>query len=219
MRVKNNKITADVWAGMTIDPSSEYDLQPNELAKWQTSDKVVADLTTGDLLIGDGSTYKSGASEAVNFLLQTKKDVSVTSSPPFADKKILVNGELKSLFKRVHGTSKTIAAGQTDNIDFVVPYPVCKFSGAEVFGAAFGDTLNFKVLDDGANTYSGAPGSNYMLNQFGFAVEMSPSGEYANTSNYDADLYYGMVLRCEFTNNGADPKRVAVNLWLHEVKS
>lgn len=217
MRVKNNKETSDVWAGMTIEPSAEYDLQANEIPTWQASDKVISDLSSGELSIGDGVTYKSGASEAVNYLLQAKKDVSVTNSPPFADKKIMVNGVLKSLFKRVHGTNETIGAGQTVNIDFVVPYNVCKFSGAEILGAAFGDTLNFKVLDDANNTYSGAPGSNYQLNQFGFSVQM-PGPEYANTSNYDADLYVGMVLRCEFYNSEGSQKTVAMNVWLHEVK-
>ena len=111
----------------------------------------------------------------------------------------------------------TIVAGQTTNIDFIVPYNTCKFSGAEIFGCDLGDTINYYVLDTTNNTYSGAPGSNYQLNQFGFNVEM-PSGEYENTSNYDADLYLGMVVRCQYTNNGQSTKYISSNLWLHEVK-
>lgn len=69
MRVKNNKETSDTWAGMTIAAAGEYDLQASEIFKWQSDDKVIADLTSGDLLIGDGVNYKSGASDAVNFLI------------------------------------------------------------------------------------------------------------------------------------------------------
>ena len=82
--------------------------------------------------------------------------------------------------------------------------------------------LNYYILDDVNNTYSGAPTTNpgypyYQLNQFGFNVEM-PNENYKNTSNYDADLYYGMIVRCQYTNNGSTEKYVSSNLWLHEVK-
>jgi hypothetical protein len=149
------------------------------------------------------SNYKS---------LGNKKITS--TAQPFAAK-TLPNG--KKLYKRVHGVNATIVAGQTTNIDFIVPYNTCKFSGAEIFGCDLGDTINYYVLDTTNNTYSGAPGSNYQLNQFGFNVEM-PSGEYENTSNYDADLYLGMVVRCQYTNNGQSTKYISSNLWLHEVK-
>lgn len=143
--------------------------------------------------------------------------VKVESQTPFASKKIKVNGTEKSLFKRVHGINVTIGAGATGYLDFVVPHNVCKFTGAEVLGTEVGDTLDFFVLDSVNNDYSGAPGSYYMLNQFGFDVQM-PGGAYKNTSNYDADLYLGMVVSCAYKNNGASSKTIAMNVWLHEVK-
>lgn len=132
---------------------------------------------------------------------------------PFASKKI----ESGSLFKRVHGvSSQSIPAGQTANVDFVIPYPTAKFSGAEIFGTSLGDSVNFKVLDDGNGTFSGTP--NAPLNQFGFGVKMK-DGDYKNTSEYDADMYAGMILRCEYTNNSANAKVIYMNLELHEVKA
>ena len=172
-------------------------------------------LSAGDETLLDGVVSAHTGVALVEDILQS---VDVKKETPFADKKIEVNGVLKSLFKRIHGVSETVTAGATANIDFVAPYSASKFTGAELFGVDLGDTLNFYVLDDASNTYSGAPGSNYQLNQFGFNVEMPPGGKYKNTSNYDADIYLGMVIRCEYTNNGAEDKYIAMNPWLHEVK-
>ena len=137
---------------------------------------------------------------------------------PFQSK-FLPNGG--KLYKRVHGENNTIASGETGFINFVVPYPECKFSGAEIIGCEVKDIVNFYVLDTVTNTYSQAPveiyGANFPLNQFGFDVEMRKDS-YENTSNYDASLYYGMELMCAYKNNGLDEKYIAVNFELHEVK-
>lgn len=169
--------------------------------------------------------YRYNETDSTFYDVGTKKEVVHPTAQllnPFASKKIIINGEEKSLFKRVHGVGLDIAAGSTGNIDFTVPYAFCKFTGANVFGSDIGDTLNFKVLDDATNTISGLDvgtyGANFMLNQFGFNVEMPPGGVYENNSNYDADLYLGMILRCEYTNNGSATKHIGMNPWLHEVK-
>jgi len=171
-------------------------------------------LSSGDETILDGLVAAhTGAS-----ISDKPLDVEVESEPPFAAKTIKVNGVTKKLFKRVHGVaSSTIAGGATVNIDFVVPHAHCKFTGAEIMNTDIGDTLNYLILDDASNTYSGAPGSHYQLNQFGFNVQM-PQTYYANTSDYDADLYQGMIVRCEYTNNSGSAKVITSNLWLHEVK-
>jgi len=128
------------------------------------------------------------------------------------------------LFKRVHGVNAVCAAGVTGYVELVVPYPTCKFSGAEIIGGDVGDTVDFFVLDNDTNTYSGVPldpyGPNFILNQFGFNVEMYPAGLiYSNTSNYDASLFQAMRLLCAYKNNGTADKRIAVNYELHEVKA
>lgn len=139
---------------------------------------------------------------------------------PFALKEV----DGKKLFKRVHGCDSgatLIPANTTGYIIFTIPYPACKFSGATLLNCELGDTLDYIILDDANNTYSQAPvetyGANFPLNQFGFDVVL-PSGEYKNTSNYDADLYYGMQLMCAYKNNSASAKKIYMNVELHELK-
>jgi len=221
MRVKNVSGQTQIWAGQCIENQAYYDIQASELSIWRATDKVIEDITSMNLLVGDDLSYKSTPNEAIAFFLGTLIETAVEQTPPFASKKIKVNGQLKSLFKRVHGINATIASGQTVNIDFTIPYSHVKFTGAEVFGCALGDTLNFTVHDDENNSISGAPTSSpgyphYLLNQFGFNVEM-PNDKYANTSDYDADLYSGMIIRCSYTNNGQNSKYISLNLWLHQV--
>ena len=128
------------------------------------------------------------------------------------------------LFKRVHGANTTIVAGATGYVELIIPYPTCKFSGAEIIGADIKDTVDFFVLDNDTNTYSQEPvqtyGPNFVLNQFGFDVEMYPAGlVYSNVSNYDADLFQTMQLLCAYKNNGNAEKYIALNFELHEVKA
>lgn len=141
---------------------------------------------------------------------------------PFSAKNIEVNGVVKKIFKRVHGINNpSIQAGQTVNIDLVIPYAWVKFTGAEIFGCELGDIVNFTVHDNATNTISGLDpqvyGANVQLNKFGYDVVM-PNGEYQNTSDYDADLYQNMIIRCTYTNNGQSTKYIGINVWLHEVK-
>lgn len=151
----------------------------------------------------------------------TPTQVEVDSAAPFAAKTIRINGVIKKLFKRVHGANATIDAGQTSSIDFVVPYAWAKFTGAEINGCSLKDTLDFTVHDTTNNDISGLDpqvyGANVLLNQFGFDVEM-PEGPYQNTSDYDADLYQNMIIRCTYTNNSQSSKYISLNFWLHEVK-
>jgi hypothetical protein len=181
--------------------------------------KCKAALSAGDQTILDGVVAAhTGVSTD-----EGTTPVEVDNITPFAAKTLKINGVVKKLFKRVHGVaSSDIASGATVNIDFTVPYAHAKFTGAEIFGCELGDSLKFYVLDTANNDYSGAPTSspgypNYILNQFGYDVRM-PADRYKNTSDYDADLYTGMIIRCEYTNNGGSTKKIYMNSWLHEVK-
>ena len=137
---------------------------------------------------------------------------------PFASKK-LPDG--RDLFKRVHGVGATVSANSTLNIDFIIPYAEVKFSGAEIEGCALKDTVDFTVHDTDTNLISGLDvgtyGANFKLNQFGFSVQMRDA-TYTNTSNYDASLVSGMVLRCTYTNSSNTDRYIGVNYELHEVK-
>jgi hypothetical protein len=70
VRVKNNTQYQEIYCGQLIIPSSTYDIQPNELHIWKSTDSVVVALSNGNLLISDGSeNYKSQGAEAVQYLM------------------------------------------------------------------------------------------------------------------------------------------------------
>lgn len=216
--IAKNTTGSDITiGGVTVSANSNYTLQAADFPIWASSDTLVTKIGDGSIVINDGVS-DLGASDGLSLVKGFfPSKIGVNEEPPFAAKKIVVNGVEKNLFKRVHGVSANIGANSTGNIDLIVSYAHAKFTGAEIFGTNLGDDLNFYVLDDANNTYSGAPGSNYQLNQFGFNVKMPPD-RYKNTSDYDADVYTGMVIRCEFTNNTGSAKDVHMNVWLHEVK-
>jgi len=141
----------------------------------------------------------------------------------FASKKVIVGGEEKSLYKRMHGVNNpAIAAGTTGEIILTVPYAVVKFTGAQIIGAELKDTITLAVLDTDTNAISGMDvgtyGPNLQLNQFGFDVELPSTGYYGNESKYDADLFQGMKIKAVYSNNGAEAKYIGINFVLHEVK-
>lgn len=131
-------------------------------------------------------------------------------SHPFANKNI----GSKKLFRRKHGVSKTITANSTDTVEFSVPYSHVKITKAEVVNCAVGDTIDLTINDDASGTYTTVP--NYMLNQFGFDVVL-PDGIYVDESQYDADLFNGMVVKVTYTNNSNSDRLIGVNLTLHEL--
>jgi hypothetical protein len=74
MRFKNNKITADTWVGMTIQPGEYYTIENNELSKWQTDPKVQYDINTGGGIFNDGfSDITIGAANVGAYL-----DITIT---------------------------------------------------------------------------------------------------------------------------------------------
>lgn len=132
------------------------------------------------------------------------------SNSPFGNKSI----GTKNLFRRKHGMSKAVAANSTDTIIFSVPYNQAKITKAELVNCSAGDIVNLTVHDDTSGSYSTIP--NYKLNQFGFDVNM-PDGMYVDESQYDADLYLGMVVKIEYTNNTGSQAIIGVNITLHEL--
>lgn len=138
---------------------------------------------------------------------------SAVTLTPFADK-VLPNG--KRLFTRVHGTSSSVA-GTPDNIDFEIPYAMCKLTGIDIINGELGDKINLKILDTATGTISGVP--NAVLNQFAFNVNIA-SNFHKFESKYDADMIQGLKIRVEFDAITPDllPKTIYINFYLHEVK-
>lgn len=207
--------------GQTVPQDGQLVIDPSYYSIFARSSDTIAAIANGDLVYNDGSGDLLLADATIHLQGLNPKRIDIDQAPPFAAKTLLINGVLKKLFKRVHGCHATISAGQTVNIDFTVPHVWAKFTGAEINNCEVEDTLNFFVLDTYDNDISGLDpnvyGHNVPLNQFGFNVEM-PNGPYKNTSDYDADLYEDMVIRCQYTNNGQSSKYIGMNIWLHEVK-
>jgi len=147
-----------------------------------------------------------------NFLQLILNKVSVQTISPFVSKK-LPDG--KKLYRRKHGKISTVSGNEEKVIDFVVPYPAVKINKVEIINAGMLDIVDFKILDTDTGGYSGVP--NYVLNQFGFDVVIS-DWFYFDESDYDADLYLGMVIRVIYKNKTNDIKNIGINYTLHEVK-
>jgi hypothetical protein len=136
----------------------------------------------------------------------------VYQTPAFKDKAT----ESGNLYRRKHGfSSNTIADGANETITLVVPYDNCKINEVEIVNAVEGVTIDFYVHDTPTGTISTIP--SYMLNQFGFAVEL-PTGFYRDVSDYDASLIKDMEVRVKITNNTGSNYKLRGNIVWHEVK-
>jgi hypothetical protein len=181
------------------------------MSRWQNDSKVLSDIGSGNLIVSDGSSDVVDVASAINLLKGTGPQNVIATSLAFAQK---TTTEGKKLFRRKHGTKKSIAANSTDTLEVVVPYTQAKINKAEIMGCSVGDLVDLKVYDNASGTISGVP--NYMLNQFGFGVVM-PDGMYIDESNYDADLIQGMKIEITYTNNTSSAKEVGLNITLHQL--
>jgi hypothetical protein len=160
----------------------------------------------------DCSLAQDAGTDCVDFETNYKPGANkITSIQTGAfSSKVLPNG--KKLYVRNHGVQQTVTAG-SNTINFTIPYAWAKMTEAEIINGEALDYIDFKVYDTAQGTYSGVP--NYMLNQFGFSVNVSPNF-YQRVSNYDADCYQGMIFRLIY--NSVSAKTVGINLILNEVK-
>lgn len=130
---------------------------------------------------------------------------------PFASKE-LANGD--KIFRRNHGYTHFLTVG-TSSFEVVVPFK-CKINEAEVLYCPEGVSVDFKVLDTAAGSYSGVP--NYMLDQFGYAVNVSKD-YYKDKSDFEADLYPGMRIVVVLNNTSAIEKTIGFNIVFCEIKA
>jgi hypothetical protein len=130
---------------------------------------------------------------------------------PFASKE-LPNG--KKLFRRKIGYTFTLPASSDYVQSITVPYSACKINEAEVLWAPEGVTVDMKVKDTPAGSYTGV--ANALLNQYGTNVVIA-SDFFRDISPYDADVYLGMVLEFTFHNSSATSKVMGLNIVFHEV--
>lgn len=68
IKVKNTKENADTWCGMMIESSTYYEIQTQELARWQNDSKVISNIGSGDLIVNNGTSDILDVSTAINLL-------------------------------------------------------------------------------------------------------------------------------------------------------
>jgi hypothetical protein len=73
-KIKNNKINADTWCGMEIQPNIYYEIQSTELSLWQNNSKVLVDIACGDLVVNDGVNDIVDVALAINYI----KEIEIT---------------------------------------------------------------------------------------------------------------------------------------------
>lgn len=158
------------------------------------------------------SLAKDGNDDVADFEANYKSKgnkAQPVQSAAFASK-VLSNG--KNLFKREHGAQYVLEAGSNELL-FSIPYVWAKIIAVEVIG---GETLDFAslyVLDTPVGSFSGIP--NYVLNQFGFDLNIAKDYHYRR-SEFDADLYLYMTIKIAY--NSVSAKTVGINFILNEVK-
>jgi len=214
------------FAGVMIDGGSQYEIPENELLSFQKSEILFESLTsltaTASIFSTESSTELTGP-DAIRFLIDFGK-ITQTESTAFSSK--LLNG--KSLFKRLHsGDSENvnpyidIAPGSSEAVEIEIGYPWAKIEAMEIVGAGKKHSASLWVLDTETNTYSQAPvnivGPNYELNQFSFNSCVSENFHRFH-SEYDADLYLGMIVRVEIFNYSTIQSSVGLNIELNEVR-
>jgi len=138
---------------------------------------------------------------------------AVQALTPFGAKTLNINGVIKKLFARNTGMQFAVVTG-SNTLTYTMTYAWAKLLGAEIVNCEALDTINFKVYDNAAGTYSGYP--NALLNQFGYTVNL-PKDFYQRVSPYDSDVYVGMVMQLTYVS--ASNKTIGVNLLLNEVKT
>lgn len=207
-----DSLTAEIGASSIITALDHINFSaPNSLAVFFKDALSAGDITTlGTVVTAHAGNPLPQSPQGVNIL--SAPSLSLASSPAFTSKSLVSGGVTKKLYKRVTGNKFTLAAG-VNTLDFAITYAWVKMTGIQVLNSEILDIVDLKVLDDASGTYSGH--ANYVLNQFGYAVNTA-AGFFENKSQFDADLYVGMVIRAIYTSVSA--KTIGINYILDEVK-
>lgn len=218
-KIKNLTNEEKVYGGYSVLASGEHDIFKDQELIFSSDDRLINDLTS---IPAEASLIVSGielfGSDAIKELLSTSVKVEeMPFSYPFA-KKQLPDG--KKLKRRKHGKRMTCPGNAETKITMAVPYVHCKIDEVEITQCSGNDDLDLKVVDTEAGTYTqmftGTAVPNAVLDQFGFDIAMSDM-YYSDSSNYDADLYQGMVIEVTYKNKESESKNIGVNFVLHEV--
>lgn len=211
--VFNDSGVTKTYQGVPISDQTYYQIPDIEDYIWANDSTLITDISNGAVIMSKNngtSGHIADISDAVNFLKSIDPSVKVVGQPAFADKKTI---DGKSLYVRDKGMEFTVSIGANNNKQCNIDYNTMKFNGVEIIGGEVGDKVNLKVLDTPTGTISTIP--NYLLNQFGFSVNVGPN-YYHRVSKYDADLIKDMKIVVDYES--VSSKTIYINYILHEVK-
>jgi len=126
-----------------------------------------------------------------------------------------INSFVKSaLTFNAQGVNKTVDAGSTSNLDYVLTDD-CLLTGLEFIAstAAYSDTVNLQVIDH-SGAITGTAGT--VILQPATNWNVAPKSNTQFDLTYPAKLVAGMALRAVYTSTGPDPVFIAVNYKLHK---
>lgn len=105
IKVKNTGVD-DVWTGMLIPENTYYQLEFDELSRWKASTKVFQDISSGVLIVNDGSSDiidpLAGWSYLASDIVYTLPDTSQSSEESGYQKVVVQKSEGSSFTKATH---------------------------------------------------------------------------------------------------------------------
>lgn len=105
---------------MTIQPAEYYEIQPEELQKWQNDSKVLSDIASGAGIMNDGSSDITDVAKAINFLKEVSPAQRDSDGALLSRTKITTSGWHYQLHGIEFETSKlsSIYSKKADNSNY-----------------------------------------------------------------------------------------------------
>lgn len=122
----------------------------------------------------------------------------------------------KKLFRRQHGIKATLNAEGNTEIEFTVPYEWVKITTMEIIGLPEVMQADLTIHDTINGTYSQTGIPKLQLNKYGYDVNIAKD-YFKDHSEYDADLYSGMIIKIVIKNTSNLTPTIGINFTLHEV--
>lgn len=207
-KFKNNKVDADTWCGMLIQPGEYYTLEVQEYFKWANNSKVLSDIGSGALIYNENDTDITDVSVAINSL----KDL--TTKPVFLSSPFNESNGFRIRWKGFKG----IAVKNTiSNVDFLISEERYVNGGVlQLVNASEGDLFCYQVVDkDNIFGY----GAGVVLDEFVSDWNVDPTiqtqGIYETT--FLARIYAGLYIRVKYTSVGTENDvTIKLNLLLNK---
>lgn len=117
-----------------------------------------------------------------------------------------VTADGKILYLKIHGMKAVVAAGETHEFLFTIPYTEIYLQGAEIFVDILSQS-DMRIKHPLAG----------VIEQYGYSVCMGKV-IYKKQAQYAARLPQGLQISCEVTNVELTELEMGVNFILHELR-